>query len=143
MNDKVKASEIIEAATIIQNHFDYSGYILELSEGSTEVYRKDFEKGSAQKYYVDYISDNITLHYKKKDEDEFKRKGATSLSEIVNDLKVYVNQGYINRQHYLHDLADNNGVDYEIVKALAEMLGPNEDFDGLVSEIEDYASMGF
>jgi hypothetical protein len=37
----------------------------------------------------------------------------------------------------LEDLADQYGVDIETVFALADLLGPNEDNDGLVSSLED------
>ena len=55
---------------------------------------------------------------------------------------VYTENGYEDRQDYLRQLADENGVDYQTVLVLADTLGPNEDFDGLVSEIEDFAMMG-
>ena len=41
------------------------------------------------------------------------------------------------RQDHLEDLADQFGVDIETVFALADLLGPNEDNDGLVSSLED------
>lgn len=50
---------------------------------------------------------------------------------------VYKENGYKNRVDYLNCLADDNGIDPYIVFTLADMLGENEDFDGLVSEIED------
>ena len=34
-------------------------------------------------------------------------------------------------------VAEDYGVDLDTVKALADLLGPNEDFDGLVSQLED------
>jgi hypothetical protein len=50
---------------------------------------------------------------------------------------VYQREGYANRSEYLQSLADDFGVDLSTVQALADVLGPNEDFDGLVSELED------
>ena len=47
--------------------------------------------------------------------------------------------GHENRQSYLVSLADDTGVDLDIVMALADMLGADEDFDGLVTSLEDYA----
>ena len=41
------------------------------------------------------------------------------------------------RQEHLEDLADQYGVDIETVFALADLLGPNEDHDGLISSLED------
>ena len=46
--------------------------------------------------------------------------------------------GCKDRQEYFEMLADEYGVDVEIVKALADILGPNEDFGGLPSLLEDY-----
>ena len=51
----------------------------------------------------------------------------------------YIAAGYQNRKEYLKGLAEEYGVEYEIVVTLADTLGPNEDFDGLVSGIQDYA----
>jgi hypothetical protein len=51
---------------------------------------------------------------------------------------VYEMNGYADRQEYLDDLADNMGIDRSIVSALADMLGETEDFDGLVTSLEDF-----
>ena len=50
--------------------------------------------------------------------------------------------GCKDREEYLDQLAEENGVDRMAVGCLAEMLGEDEDFDGLVSEIEDFSSLG-
>jgi hypothetical protein len=50
---------------------------------------------------------------------------------------VYEMNGFADRQDYLDDLADNMGLDRSIVSALADMLGENEDFDGLVTSLQD------
>ena len=54
-------------------------------------------------------------------------------------MSVYKKNGYENRKHYLENLAEWNGVDKEVVFELAAILGPNEDFDGLVTSVEDYS----
>jgi hypothetical protein len=54
-------------------------------------------------------------------------------------MTVYQEHGYANRRAYLEGLADDMGVDKTTVFILADMLGPNEDFDGLVTSLEDYA----
>lgn len=54
-------------------------------------------------------------------------------------MTIYQENGFESRKEYLLDLADNMGMDASIVFALAEMLGSNEDFDGLVTSLEDYA----
>lgn len=52
-------------------------------------------------------------------------------------MSIYMDNGYKNRKDYLESLADQYEMDYDDVAALADMLGPNEDFDGLVDELED------
>lgn len=54
-------------------------------------------------------------------------------------MSIYTENGFSSRKEYLIDLADNFGVDPSVVFALADMLGPNEDFDGLVTSLEDYS----
>ena len=50
---------------------------------------------------------------------------------------VYEENGFKNRKEYLIDLADTYGVDKRQVFTLASMLGESEDFDGLVTSIQD------
>ena len=57
----------------------------------------------------------------------------------MND--IYVSKGYKNRKDYLKSLAEEYGVDYSVVRTLAYTLGKNEDFDGLISELNDYVNM--
>jgi hypothetical protein len=54
-------------------------------------------------------------------------------------MNEYTQQGYTSRADYLASLADDFGVSLDTVYALADLLGPNEDFDGLVTALEDYA----
>lgn len=54
-------------------------------------------------------------------------------------MTIYQENGFESRKEYLLDLADNMGLDPSIVFALADMLGSSEDFDGLVTSLEDYA----
>lgn len=49
-------------------------------------------------------------------------------------MSVYTDNGYENRKDYLDALADEYGED---VYFLADMLGESEDFDGLVTALED------
>ena len=53
---------------------------------------------------------------------------------------VYIRNGYKNRKEYLESLCDE--YDSEAVYAMADILGPLEDFDGLVTSLEDYEMMG-
>jgi hypothetical protein len=50
---------------------------------------------------------------------------------------VYTEHGFDNRTEYLKELA----LEYDpaVVYALADLLGPEEDFDGLITSLEDYA----
>ena len=58
---------------------------------------------------------------------------------MENVQNIYTQNGYKNRVHYIECLAEENGVDAQTVFTLANLLGPNEDFDGLVSSVQDYA----
>lgn len=53
----------------------------------------------------------------------------------------YTDLGYESRDDYLATLADDMGCDTNIVYALSEVLGEGEDFDGLVTELEDMTNM--
>ena len=55
---------------------------------------------------------------------------------------VYQENGYENRKDYLKNLADQFGIPYREVALIASMLGKDEDFDGLICELEDYEIMG-
>ena len=57
------------------------------------------------------------------------------------DKNIYQQNGYTDRDDYLTCLSEDYGVPIESVYNLAEMLGENEDFDGLVSALEDIESM--
>lgn len=54
-------------------------------------------------------------------------------------MTTYQAEGYDNRRAYLLSLSEDLGVDIKTVMVLADLLGPNEDFDGLVTSLEDYA----
>lgn len=54
---------------------------------------------------------------------------------------IYKERGYKDRYDYLTSVAEDNGVDLEAVLATADMLGPSEDFDGLIAMIEDFGYM--
>jgi hypothetical protein len=59
------------------------------------------------------------------------------LVEIRDDDDVYTRNGYKDREDYLKNLADDRGIELFVVTMIADMLGPSEDFDGLVTELED------
>ena len=51
------------------------------------------------------------------------------------DNAVYLQNGFYNREEYLASLKEEYGA--EIVEALTSILPASEDFDGLVTELED------
>lgn len=51
---------------------------------------------------------------------------------------IYEENGFKNRNEYLSSLAEEYSVDEHIVFEVADLLGDNEDFDGLVMELKDY-----
>ena len=57
----------------------------------------------------------------------------------MNNQTTYQANGYANRKAYLDELANEYGK--HAVYSLATILGESEDFDGLVTSLEDYADM--
>jgi hypothetical protein len=55
-------------------------------------------------------------------------------------MTIYQENGFTNRRAYLDSLAAEMGLDRDTVYLMATMLGPSEDFDGLVTSLEDYAA---
>lgn len=59
-------------------------------------------------------------------------------------MNVYQENGFKDRNDYLHSVAEDFGLPFETVAALASVLGKSEDFDGLITTLEDaYDSLGF
>lgn len=52
-------------------------------------------------------------------------------------MNVYKQNGYTDRQEYLESIADDYGVPIHEVMALADLLGKEEDFDGLVIALDE------
>ena len=52
----------------------------------------------------------------------------------------YKEAGFENRRDYLESLTEDYPAD--VVYALADILGPSEDFDGLITALEDADQMG-
>ena len=59
----------------------------------------------------------------------------------MNEQNIYQENGYKDRQDYLECIALDYGVPLEVVISLAEVLGENEDWDGLVLALEDAEGM--
>lgn len=53
-------------------------------------------------------------------------------------MDIYIENGYKNRLNYLEHLSEEYDVELSTVIALSQVLGKSEDFDGLVSTLEDY-----
>lgn len=61
-------------------------------------------------------------------------------AERTIPLDRYRADGAIDRFGYLENLAADHGVDFETILTLTDVLGPEEDFDGLVTTLEDLPS---
>ena len=57
-----------------------------------------------------------------------------TLNSVNQD--VYQQNGFTSRQDYLNNLAEEYN---DVVFDLADLLGEAEDFDGLVTSLEDYS----
>jgi len=57
-------------------------------------------------------------------------------------LELYHEHGVKCRRSYIAALADDYGVARVIAFAIADALGPEEDFDGLVTELQDLEGQG-
>lgn len=58
-------------------------------------------------------------------------------------MSIYTDNGYDSRKDYLNSLSDDYGIEIETVYVIADMLGPIEDFDGLVSTLQDMDYMDY
>ena len=54
---------------------------------------------------------------------------------------IYIDYGYKNRHDYFISLSERFDIDISGVYAIADIMGKNEDFDGLVSSLDDYQYM--
>ena len=62
---------------------------------------------------------------------------------MQNEDSIYLQNGYKNRDDYLESLSEDYGVPLETVYILAETLGENEEWDALISALEDAGGMIF
>jgi len=55
----------------------------------------------------------------------------------MSEKNIYEENGYANRQDYLNSLC----IEYDetMVLELAELLGESEDFDGLITGLQDFS----
>lgn len=52
-------------------------------------------------------------------------------------MDIYQENGYDTREDYLRAVAEDYGLDEELVVSIADLLGEEEDFDGLISAVQD------
>lgn len=50
-------------------------------------------------------------------------------------MSIYTDNGYANRKEYLNELREEYGTD--LVNTLISVLPASEDFDGLITSLED------
>ena len=62
--------------------------------------------------------------------------GEGIMTKIPDD---YIVNGWADREDYLRGLAEIYEVPYPAVRELADLLGPSEDFNGLISAVQDRA----
>ena len=60
---------------------------------------------------------------------------------INEEENMYQEKGYMNREDYLKCLSEDYGMDLHAIHTLADVLGEEEDFDGLVAELNDLEYM--
>lgn len=56
---------------------------------------------------------------------------------------IYQQKGYSDREAYLESLSEDYDCPMHIVEMTADLMGPEEDFDGLVSFLQDYQECGW
>ena len=88
-------------------------------------------------------TDNVLIVDTEKEAQEFidKQSGFFNYTYKIREVKnQWQENGYTGRRQYLNELADDFGIPYTRVMTLANTLGPAEDFDMLVTMLEDMAS---
>lgn len=101
------------------------------------VERKIIENG------VILAVDNLLIVETEEEGQEFIDKQSDFFNYEFHIRKVknqWQENGYTGRRQYLTELADDFGIPYTRVMLLANTLGPAEDFDMLVSMVEDMVS---
>ena len=59
------------------------------------------------------------------------------LAKDPQSVNPYLRQGFQNRGEYLRQVAEDYGLPLWKVWQVADLLGPNEDFDGLLVSLPD------
>lgn len=58
-------------------------------------------------------------------------------------MSIYQSEGFENRKEYLNHLSEEYDIPKDVVYTIASMLGSSEDFDGLISALDDYCEQYF
>ena len=85
----------------------------------------------------EYTIEVIPIDNDELEEDTSEREQDEFLDEDVDSS--YEEKGYDNRADYLRGLASIYGIDEDVVFNLADSLGKDEDFDALVSTLEEFS----
>lgn len=56
-------------------------------------------------------------------------------------MDIYQENGFKDRQEYLEYMSEDYEIAIDFVIFLADILGPSEDFDGLVTALQDHHYM--
>ena len=64
------------------------------------------------------------------------------MKPTATNENVYERNGYKDREDYLNTLADDRGINSMVVDMIADELGESEDFDGLISALDDFEDLG-
>ena len=60
------------------------------------------------------------------------------MKHLPTNEGIYAANGCKDRGDYLDSLADDRGIDRMAVNIIADIMGENEDFDGLITALDDY-----
>ena len=102
--------------------------IVQIDRNDKTIFSKEGDELPTKESYKNFINETI----------DFLKNYTESFVENLKE-SVYTENGFKNRKEYLNSLADDFGVDVQTVYDLASVLGPDEDFDALVTELEDVA----
>ncbi len=58
-------------------------------------------------------------------------------------MNIYQEHGYEDRTDYLASLVEDYNLDWDQVWVIAQVYGPSEDFDGLITALEDLADQNW
>jgi hypothetical protein len=69
--------------------------------------------------------------------EEYKAVTVPSCYLLGHNMNIYQEEGYESRLDYLRSVAEEYGMPYNTVICIANLYGESEDFDGLLTALED------